>query len=174
MRKKDKQESPKVERQLKNLSNKLSDLKDDTKDIRGSVYKGVPLLESEIDASFCDDFCIFTEYSELCKWYKENKCSSKCKGRVLSYRQLGVDSRKIKYSPTEDEIALRKKLRKYLSVAEEIDEERVRKEKEAERERKKKQVDELAELLLADTQEEEVEAKDVVKQPKYSNLKSLI
>lgn len=174
MRKKKKQESPKIERQLKNINKKMSILKNDTKDIKGSVYKGVPLLESEIAASFCDDFCIFSNYNGICKWYKDNKCSSKCKGRVLSYKQLGVDSRKLKYSASEDEVELRKKLKRYLSISQTIDDEIVQKEKEAARDNKKKQLEELAMLLLADTAEDEEIEEEIIKKPKYSDLKSLL
>lgn len=164
-----------IRKKIRSVGEKLTDLKDSTKGIKGGITKGYvkgpDKLESEWDETLCESSCIFKGQSELCDWYRENKCSSKCKGRVLSYHQLGVDSRKIKYFATEDEKQLKKKINNYLGVAEQIDEEVVKQEKEMEKQRLKKEADDLAAFLLNGVDDE---PEDTKKKGKYSNLERLI
>lgn len=164
-----------IRKKIRSVGEKLTDLKDSTKGIRGGITKGYvkgpDKLESEWDETLCESSCIFKGHSELCSWYRDNKCSSKCNSRVLSYHQLGVDSRKIKYSATEDEKQLRKKINSYIGVARQIDEEVVQQEKEMEKQRLKKEAADLVAFLLNGADDE---PEDAGKKEKYSNLDRLI
>ena len=65
---------------------------------------------------------MFASDKKANKWLKENKCSNKCKGYKKSVNCLNaVDINKVKNYTTISDIQLQKKLKKYLPIAERID-----------------------------------------------------
>lgn len=176
MRKKKKIKKPrsiKEESAYGKLDTKLSKTFSDVKKHKTiNVHKSHKLLESENDIVKCVD-CFFKKELLLgCNWLRENKCTFKCKRYKKSIDSFGfVDINKVKHQRiTTEEDRFRKNLRKYMHIAEDIDNV-YEEEKEKIRVQKRKEMiaQRLKELKELDTVEQEPDIKE-----KRRNLKSLI
>ena len=137
-----------------------------------NVHKSHKLLETENDIVKCVD-CFFKKELLLgCNWLRKNKCTFKCKRYKKSIDSFGfVDINKVKHQRiTTEEDRFRKNLRKYMHIAEDIDNV-YEEEKEKIRVQKRKEMiaQKIKELKELDTVEQEPNIKE-----KRRNLKSLI
>lgn len=132
------------------------------------------VLECENDIIKCTD-CFYYGYNFFeCEWYRENKCTFKCKGFKRSIDSFGfIDINKIKHHKiTDQEKKNRKKVDKYLKFAEKLDkiyEDELKRIKEIKRQELIAQ--RVKELKEAEEQEREQEPE--IKQ-RRRDIKSLI
>lgn len=128
------------------------------------------LLISEREATCKYGGCVFFGDGTVdCNWLKDIRCDRKCLGRVSDYKSIGVDSGKIKYRITRDEISLGRHIRKFLKVADKVEM------KEREKERKRVIARRKIKLMkiLDEIEKEKISESDIIGVPRY-NIKSLI
>ena len=139
-----------------------------------NFHNSTGVLECENDLVKCID-CFYYSYNFYeCDWYRENKCTYKCKGFKRSIDSFGfIDINKIKHHKISDqEKKDRKKVDKYLKFAEKVDkiyEDELKRINEIKRQ--ELIVQRIKELKEAEEQEREQEPE--IKQ-RYRNIKSLI
>lgn len=155
------------------LGNQLSKIITDVKKHKTiNQHKSHKLLESENDIVKCVDCFFKTELLDGCDWFRENKCTFKCKRYKKSIEQFGfVDINKVKHhniSPEEDRF--RKNLKKYMHIAEHINEIY---EEEQEKIRQKKRKEMIAQKIKEMKEMDKVEQEPDIKE-KRRKLKSLI
>jgi len=137
-----------------------------------NIHASAGLLECESDVVQCE-FCFWERYSFFeCDWFRENKCTYKCNFYSRNIDTIGfVDTNKIKHHKiSNEEIKSRSKIKKYIRLAEKIDEVY---EIEEEKIRKKKE-EELVKQRMQELKEQEKEEKELDIKNKRRNLKSLI
>ncbi|MCK9441759.1 MAG: hypothetical protein M0Q13_10090 [Methanothrix sp.] len=160
---------------LGKINNHLTDIKKSVKQhSTGNDHVIGHVLECENNLVKCTD-CFYYSYNFFeCEWYRENKCTFKCKGYKRNLEAFGfIDINKFKHhNITRQEKKNRRKIDKYLKFAENIDkiyEDELEKINEIKREKLIAQkIKELKEL-----EEQEKEAEPEVKQ-KRRDIKSLI
>lgn len=126
--------------------------------------------------------CIFFDQTYSCRWLRENKCASKCKARMKTQRELGVNSGIIKYRATPEEIKIKSKILRGIRKAEAVEEEIRKRELAKQRSDRMKRLNEimwgiksiLKENEKEQHEDEKINAADVAKTTKYSHLKRLI
>lgn len=107
------------------------------------------LTTEKSSASSCKyGSCVYSYDNNFdCTWLRETFCETRCVGRAVSNRAIGVDSRKIKYRETPDEVLLKKRVRKFLKVAVEIDKQENEKEKKAIKAMRKRKIKKVMEEI---------------------------
>lgn len=137
-----------------------------------NAHSSAGLLEYESDITQCE-FCFWDRYSFFeCDWFRENKCTYKCNFYSRNVDTIGfVDVNKVKHQKiSNEETKIRSKVKKYIKLAEKIDEVY---EIEQEKIRKKKE-EELVKQRMQELKEQELEEKEIDIKSKRRNLKSLI
>jgi len=131
------------------------------------------LLIGERQSSNCKyTSCAYSSNNMFdCTWLQDIRCERQCLGRATDNRVIGVDGRKIKYRETPDEVALKKRVRKFLKVAMKIDKQEREKEIRAERARRMRQIRRVVDKI--ENEKARVSKVDIVGAPQY-NIKSLI
>ena len=92
--------------------------------------------------------CVYSYDNNFdCTWLRETFCETRGIGRAVNNRSIGVDSRKIKYRETPDEVSLKKRVRKFLKVAVKIDKQENAKEKKAIKAMRKRKIKRVMEEI---------------------------
>ena len=164
------------ESSLGKLTKELGSTKSSVKDNAVRNQHNSPgLMECEKDIVRCT-FCFWEKEGwEGCKWFRDNKCTSKCKSFENSIDSLGfIDINKVKHHKiSNEEKVFKRKVRKYINFAETIDsiyEEELKKINDRKKEELVKQkIQEMRENEKEEVQEEPDDTKQ-----RRKNIKSLI